>query len=114
MARIRRRLRARRGWSSPRVQAVIEYRLGQLTEPTRGVAGVAAGGFAAYLVHTGLDWDWEMPAVTLTGLLCGVGLLAVALPVQRRIAIGPRGRTGLALAIGALVALALVARAVTG
>jgi hypothetical protein len=38
----------------------------------------AAGAYAAYLVHTGVDWDWELPAVTLAGLLCGAGLLIAA------------------------------------
>jgi hypothetical protein len=38
----------------------------------------AAGAYAAYLVHTGVDWDWELPAVTLTGLLCGASLLIAA------------------------------------
>ena len=38
----------------------------------------AAGAYAAYLVHTGVDWDWELPAVTLTGLLCGACLLVAA------------------------------------
>ena len=32
------------------------------------VAGLAAGGLA-WAVHAGLDWDWEMPAVTLPALL---------------------------------------------
>ena len=41
------------------------------------VAG-AFGAFAAYLVHTGIDWDWEVPIVTLTALLCGVALIAAA------------------------------------
>jgi O-Antigen ligase len=36
---------------------------------------VAAGAYVAYLVHTGVDWDWELPAVTLVGLLCGVAIL---------------------------------------
>ena len=35
----------------------------------------AAAGYVAYLVHTGVDWDWELPAVTLSGLLCGCSLL---------------------------------------
>jgi hypothetical protein len=35
----------------------------------------AAGAYVAYLVHTGVDWDWELPAVTLTGLLCGASIL---------------------------------------
>jgi hypothetical protein len=38
----------------------------------------AAGAYVAYLVHTGVDWDWELPAVTLTGLLCGASLLVAA------------------------------------
>jgi hypothetical protein len=38
----------------------------------------AAGAYAAYLVHTGVDWDWELPAVTLAGLLCGVAILVAA------------------------------------
>jgi hypothetical protein len=38
----------------------------------------AAGAYAAYLVHTGVDWDWELPAVTLAGLLCGTAILLSA------------------------------------
>jgi len=38
----------------------------------------AVGAYVAYLVHTGVDWDWELPAVTLAGLLCGVAILLVA------------------------------------
>jgi O-antigen ligase len=40
------------------------------------VAAAATGGYVAFLVHAGLDWDWELPAVTLAGLLCGAALLA--------------------------------------
>jgi hypothetical protein len=25
----------------------------------------------AFLVHAGLDWDWELPAVVVAGLACG-------------------------------------------
>jgi hypothetical protein len=39
------------------------------------LAATAAGAYVAYLVHTGVDWDWELPAVTLAGLLCGTSLL---------------------------------------
>jgi tetratricopeptide (TPR) repeat protein len=35
----------------------------------------AVGAYIAYLVHTGVDWDWELPAVTLVGLLCGASIL---------------------------------------
>ena len=40
----------------------------------------AAAGYVAYLIHTGVDWDWELPAVTICGLLCGSGLLLWARP----------------------------------
>ena len=46
----------------------------------------AAGAYVAYLVHTGVDWDWELPAVTLTGLLCGAAILIAA----RRSRLTPR------------------------
>jgi len=38
----------------------------------------AAAGYSAYLVHAGLDWDWEYPVVTLAGLACGAALLIAA------------------------------------
>jgi hypothetical protein len=39
------------------------------------LGAAAAGGYAAYLVHAALDWDWELPAVTIAGLSCGIALL---------------------------------------
>jgi cytochrome c-type biogenesis protein CcmH/NrfG len=44
----------------------------------RSLAAVAAGAYAAYLVHAAVDWDWQIPAVTLAALFCGVALLAAA------------------------------------
>jgi hypothetical protein len=41
----------------------------------RPLTAVAAGAYVAFIVHAGVDWDWELPAVTLAGLLCGVALL---------------------------------------
>ena len=72
------------------------------------LTGVGASAYTAYLVHAGLDWDWEMPAVTLAGLLCGVALLATGRE-GRVITIGPRGRRALALAALAIGGLALAA-----
>jgi hypothetical protein len=43
--------------------------------------GAAAGliaGFVVWLAHSPLDWDWQMPAVTLITLVLGGGLLALA------------------------------------
>jgi hypothetical protein len=42
------------------------------------LAPAAAGAYVAYVVHTGVDWDWELPAVTLAGLLCASAILLMA------------------------------------
>ncbi len=44
----------------------------------RPVVAAAAAGYLAYLVHAGLDWDWEYPVVTLAGLASGAALLIAA------------------------------------
>ena len=43
----------------------------------RGASAAAAGGYVAFLFHAGVEWDWEMPAVTVAGLLCGAALLSL-------------------------------------
>src|SRR5919204_6571 len=67
----------------------------------------AAAGYVAYLIHTGVDWDWELPAVTLCGLLCGSGLLVWA---RQRDApeLRPWERLALIVAAVALAVLVLV------
>jgi O-antigen ligase len=35
----------------------------------------AAGAYVTFLVHCAIDWNWEIPAVTLAALLCGAALL---------------------------------------
>jgi O-antigen ligase len=40
----------------------------------------ALAAYCCYLVHAAVDWDWEMPAVTLAGLSAGAALLVVARP----------------------------------
>ena len=44
----------------------------------RGDPIVAAGGaaFVVFAAHAGLDWDWEMPVVTLVALACAGVVLA--------------------------------------
>src|SRR5207244_7931370 len=42
------------------------------------LTAAAAGAYAAYVLHAGLDWDWEVPAVTPAGLACGCVLLVAA------------------------------------
>jgi hypothetical protein len=43
----------------------------------------ALGGAVAYLVHAGVDWDWEMPAVTTVGIACIAATLSPAAPSSR-------------------------------
>lgn len=38
----------------------------------------AAGAYVAFLLHASVDWDWELPAVTVAGLACGTSVLAAA------------------------------------
>jgi tetratricopeptide (TPR) repeat protein len=60
----------------------------------------AAGAYAAFLAHAAVDWDWEIPAVTLAALLCGAALLA-APAVSRRLVVR-RLVFGVAVVLGAL------------
>jgi O-antigen ligase len=38
----------------------------------------ALGAYAAYVLHAGADWDWELTGVTLVALVSGMSLLAAA------------------------------------
>jgi O-antigen ligase len=79
-----------------------------LLVPLRGVIArrrapyvpVAAAAYAAFLVHAGLDWDWEMPAVVVAGLCCGAAAAASNLGPQR-----PLGRAARAAVLAAALVL---------
>ncbi len=62
---------------------------------------VALGAYVAYLAHAGVDWDWEMTAVTLAALLVAVGIVAAARSGEPR----PLGSLARGGAVGAAVAL---------
>jgi hypothetical protein len=70
------------------------------------LVGAALAAYIAFLVHAALDWDWEVSAVTLTGLLCGIALLAAARAERGARPIASPIRFG---AVGAAVALAALA-----
>jgi hypothetical protein len=40
----------------------------------------AAAAYVAFLLHAGLDWDWEMPAVIVTAIACAAALLLADTP----------------------------------
>jgi O-antigen ligase len=65
------------------------------------LAPAALGAYVAFLVHAGIDWDWEMTAVTFAALSCGVALMLAARGEETR----PLGRASRAggLAVAALL-----------
>src|ERR671930_207801 len=77
----------------------------------RGVrlAGPALAAYVAFLAHAAVDWDWEVTAVTLSALLCGIAVLALARSEDReeRSFALPVRLTAVG-ATGALAALAFV------
>jgi O-antigen ligase len=46
-------------------------------------------GFVAYIAHAPLDWDWQMPAVTMTAMIMAGALLAIDDAPARGRAEGP-------------------------
>ena len=70
--------------------------------PRTPAAAAALGGSVAFLVHAGLDWDWELPAVTVSGLACLAALWGTAADGAP---IGARTRSaGLVVAVATVVA----------
>jgi tetratricopeptide (TPR) repeat protein len=74
------------------------------------LAAGAFGAVVAFLVHAGVDWDWEMPAVTCTALACGAALVVLARGQQGSTAPWQLRAGGVALtvALGAAAVVGLV------
>ncbi len=68
----------------------------------------AAAAYGAYLVHAGIDWDWELAGVTLAAVLCGLACILAGRREEAAPVLGtwPRGIAA-ALAVG-LSALTIV------
>jgi hypothetical protein len=66
----------------------------------REVAGVVAAVAAVWAAHAAIDWDWEMPVVTVIPLILAAG--AASIPARRS-----NGRRRFTPAVIALAALAL-------
>jgi hypothetical protein len=73
----------------------------------RQLAPAAGGAYAAFATHACVDWDWELPAVTLAALFCAVALGALADGVPGGVTIRPAGRA-VAAAMGASAAMLAV------
>jgi tetratricopeptide (TPR) repeat protein len=72
------------------------------------LAAAAAGAYVAYLVHAFVDWDWEMPAVTLTAFACGLALLALGRGEREARPLRPKVRTTALGGAAVLVAFVLL------
>ncbi len=70
------------------------------------LAATALGAYVAYLVHCIVDWDWQVPAVTLLALFAAAALV-VAARGESQAAARPLART-VRIVIGALAAVAAV------
>jgi hypothetical protein len=66
----------------------------------------AIGGYAAFILHAGVDWDWELPAVTLTALSLGVAVLLAA--ERPGVRLSGRSRVGVLVVAVVLLVAALV------
>ena len=66
----------------------------------------AAAAYTAFLVHAGLDWDWELPVVVVAGLSCAAAAVSAA-----HAGPSPGGRLTRAVALVAAVALGALALA---
>jgi O-antigen ligase len=81
-----------------------------LRRRVRHAATPAAGAaYAAFLVHAGLDWDWEIPAVTLVALAAGASLVVLARRERAARAWTPRLRAVTVAATVVVGAFALAA-----
>lgn len=70
------------------------------------VAGAAGAAYVAFVLHAGVDWDWELPAVTLAGVFCAAALLAAGR--EKALSLAGRGRFALLLPLAAVAILACV------
>ncbi len=86
--------------------AFLLYPLGRAVKRrSLSLAPAAAGAAVAFLLHSGLDWDWELPAVVIAGLAC-CAVVAFAEPEEAE-----ETETAPALARAAALAAALLAGA---
>jgi O-antigen ligase len=69
----------------------------------RPMTALAAGAYVAFLVHAGVDWDWEVTAVTLAALLCAASLLIASRSEKKTLRLVRRRYALTALAVAVAV-----------
>ena len=77
----------------------------------REAAAAVTAGFVAYAVAAGVDWMWELPAVSVVGVaLLGLAVGPATTSAERTVA-GPRFRRRFQFALGTFAVLALLVAA---
>lgn len=67
---------------------------------------IAFGAYVAFLVHGGVDWDWQLTGVGVAGLLCAVALVCSASPDVPEVRLTMRARIAAAAVVLALASFA--------
>ena len=83
----------------------LAARAARARDPVRSAGPIA--GLAVFGVHAGVDWDWEIPALTLVAVLLAALLVALAEP-PRAAALRRAGRIAVAAPVAAVAALLAV------
>lgn len=83
----------------------------RLRGPNRSLYAAILGAGLAWALHAGVDWDWEMPAVTLWLFALGGATLAASAR-ERRVEVAPSPALR-AAAAGAIVLIGLVPALIT-
>jgi O-Antigen ligase len=71
-------------------------------------AALGAAAYGAFLVHAAIDWDWQLPAVSLAGLILGAAVLVSAREDRPGRVPSARLRVALAALVLPFVALSVV------
>jgi O-antigen ligase len=82
----------------------------------RTLVPAAFGAYVAYIAHAIVDWDWELPAVTLAALACGAAILVSARESKSVFTWRTRVRAGagaIVLSLLAFVVIGLVGNTAT-
>ncbi len=75
------------------------------------LAAAALAAYAAWLVHAFLDWDWQVPGVTLPALACAGALVVLARDAAGASVLGRAARIATAASAAALLVVALAIHA---
>jgi glucose dehydrogenase len=81
------------------IVAILLTLLRRARGPNRMTYAVLFAATLAWAFHAGIDWDWEMPAVTAWVFAVGGAALAGRITKRRGAAMGDRGRVPIAAAL---------------